>query len=79
MEQIAKLNDWLLTQARPHNFNPDDAKNIMVQQERSFVEACTVLEAAGVPQPERLPVFKFLARVKYFKDKNSKQQDNERV
>lgn len=77
MEQLAKLNDWLLTQARPNNFDPYDTKSLIVQQEKAFAEACTVLEALGVQQPERLSVFKFLARVKYFKEKNKPNEQTQ--
>lgn len=69
------VNEWLLRQAAPRNFDGEDSKNVIVEQENAFAETCTVLEELGVQGPARLTVFGFYSKIKYFKNKHSKKEN----
>lgn len=71
---LQTVNDWLLKQTAPRNFDGEDSKNILVQQEIAFAETCTVLEELGVHQPARLTAFVFYSKIRYFKNKHAKKE-----
>jgi hypothetical protein len=66
---IKDIDDFLTGLIAPKNFNPEDTKNIVVFQEKSFERICAALEELGVHEPGKLSVYKFYNKIEYFKNK----------
>ena len=75
-KDLQTINLWLLKQCAPNNFNGSDSKNIIIEQERSFVATCNVLEELGTDSPEQLSAFLFYSKINYHKSKKRNDKNN---
>ena len=69
--EIKAIQDYEVGLIKPHNFNAKDPNNDMKKIDESFEKTCSVLEDLGVQNPHKLPVFKFFAKINYFKAKKA--------
>ncbi len=76
LEKVKSIDDWIIEQAEPKSFDPDDSKNVVSQLIESYEDLSANLEELGVKKPFELSVYKFYSRVRYYKKKHSKSKSS---
>ena len=63
LDTLAQIDSWLLELQRPDIFDDGDARNVLVNNRRSFGSLCAALAENGFPDAGRLTTFHFQSAV----------------
>lgn len=77
-KEIQTIDEYLIALMMPKNFDPEDARNVVINQERNFEKICAVLEDVGVTNPAKLSVYKFYSRIEYYKNKPTQKKGSDK-
>jgi hypothetical protein len=68
-EELAEINEWLLMQNLPNNYDPNSTENEEVGITKRYDSLCVLMQDNGVGNPKGETVNAFYSRVDYLKKK----------
>jgi hypothetical protein len=74
LEASKKEDDYFHSQIIPKNLDGANPENVIYHAKREFEKLCVILMNQGIPQPDKLSVFRFFTSLDYFEKKNKPKQ-----
>lgn len=74
LREINGINEYFLSLVTPKNLDGGSKDNVAIQFQVQFSELCIGIMTNGIPDPEKMTVFKFYSTMKYFEDKQRKHK-----
>jgi hypothetical protein len=68
-EDVKELAAWFFFQRKIHSFNPFEAGNVIVEQEKGFELVVASMEENGATDAREMTEFSFYCRLQYLENK----------